>query len=85
MGDMHAALLALKDRRQQEWSVPYRFDVSEDGMGDRVIDLSNYIGEEARNMALDPPFVQFPRERYGVNDKQKLIRDLKNAARTSCF
>jgi hypothetical protein len=33
MGDKHAALRALKDRKQQEWSVPFQFDVSEDGSG----------------------------------------------------
>jgi len=85
MGDMHAALVELQCRRQQGWTVPFLFDVSEDGTGDRVIDLSNYIGEEARNMALDPPIVQFPREIYGVNDKPTLIKNLKIAARTSGF
>jgi hypothetical protein len=31
MGDMHAALVELKCRRQQGWTVPFLFDVSEDG------------------------------------------------------
>jgi hypothetical protein len=48
MGDIHEALLALKDRRQKSWTAQLLFDMSEDGNGDRVIDISAYIGKEAR-------------------------------------
>jgi len=85
MGDMHATLLSLKDRRQKAWTVPLQFDISEDADGSRVLDISAYIGQEARYINLDPPILQFPRQRFGFDDRQKLVKHFQVSARASGF
>jgi hypothetical protein len=40
-----------------------------------------YIGEEARDMEFDPPILQSPLQRFGFDDRQKLIKHFQVSSR----